>query len=113
MTVAQGVPPVPIQAKWLKMEVGKLGKVSRSEITGRLRGILEPWVSDIDSADNISDQTNLIADLGLDSVGILQVVLGVEKEFGISIANHELDSKLLSMTGNLAQMIEKKLHEAY
>ncbi len=77
-----------------------------------MREILEPWVVDVDLIDSMGEQTNLVADLGLDSVGILQVVLGVEKEFGISIENHELDSELLSKMGKLVGMIEEKLHEA-
>ena len=77
-----------------------------------MREILEPWVVDVDLMESMGEQTNLVADLGLDSVGILQVVLGVEKEFGISIQNHELDSELLSKMGKLVGMIEEKLHEA-
>ncbi|UCG49121.1 MAG: hypothetical protein JSU94_04930 [Phycisphaerales bacterium] len=94
------------------MEAGKIGRIGRQEIIEQLREILEPWVVDVDLIESMGEQTNLVADLGLDSVGILQVVLGVEKEFGISIQNHELDSELLSKMGKLVGMIEEKLHEA-
>lgn len=93
------------------MNTSKIGKIGRPEIIEQLRDILEPWVSDIDSIAKIGEETNLVTDLGLDSIGILQVILGVEKEFGISIEQHELDSGLLSRMGNLVSMIQEKLYE--
>ena len=73
--------------------------------------ILEQWIPDVDLTGNIDEETNLIVDLGMDSIGILQVILGIEKEFGVSIKNHEIDSQLLSMLGNLVNMIQEKLDE--
>ena len=72
---------------------------------------MEPWVSDTNLIDEIDEETNLIADLGLDSIGVLQVILGAEKEFGISIKDYELDSQVFSKMGNLVRIIEKKMYE--
>ncbi len=83
----------------------------RAEIIERMRNILEPWVFNAALIDKISEKTNLITDLGLDSIGILQMILGVEKEFGISIETNELDSETFSIMGNLLEIIEKKLYE--
>ena len=94
------------------MEASKIEKISRLEIIEQLYDILEPWVSDISLVDGIGEETNLVANLGLDSIGILQLVLGIEREFSVSIKNHELDSQVLSTMGNVVSMIEKKLHEA-
>ncbi len=93
------------------METSSSVKFNRHQIIEQLRDILEPWVSDIDLIDSIGEETNLIADLGMDSIGILQVILGIEKEFSVSIKNYELDSQLLSMMGNLVNMIQEKLDE--
>lgn len=76
-----------------------------------MRAILEPWVSNIDLVGEVDEETNLITDLGLDSIGILQVTLSVEKEFGISINNSELDSQTFSVMGNLVNIIQNKMHE--
>ena len=86
-------------------------KFDRDQIVEQMRDILEPWIPDVDLVDSIGEETNLIADLGMDSVGVLQVILGIEKEFGVSIKNHEIDSQLLSMLGNLVNMIQEKLDE--
>jgi acyl carrier protein len=93
------------------METNRSVKFDRDQIVEQMRDILEPWIPDVDLADSISEETNLIADLGMDSVGVLQVILGIEKEFGVSIKNHEIDSQLLSMLGNLVSMIQEKLDE--
>jgi len=91
------------------MAVEKVRGMKRFEILERVAAIMEPWVSDL--TEDISEDTNLIAELGLDSVGILQVILGAEKEFGISISEEELDSESFSRMGNLLAIIEEKLHE--
>ena len=85
--------------------------LTRPEIFEQIRDILEPWVSDTDLIDEIDEETNLIADLGLDSIGVLQVILGAEKEFGISIKDYELDSQVFSKMENLVRIIEKKMYE--
>ena len=93
------------------MKTNKSIKFDRPQIVEQMRDILEPWIPDVDLIDSIGEETNLIADLGMDSVGILQVILGIEKEFGVSIKNYEIDSQLLSMLGNLVNMIQEKLDE--
>ena len=84
---------------------------TRSDIIEQMRAILEPWVSNIDLVGEAGEETNLMTDLGLDSIGILQVTLSVEKEFGISINNSELDSQTFSVMGNLVNIIQNKMHE--
>ena len=93
------------------MKTGRIGKMGRLEIIKQMRDILEPWITDIDLIDEIGEETDLIRDLGLDSIGILQVILETEKEFGISVDNNELDSETFSMMGNLVGIIQKKIHE--
>jgi acyl carrier protein len=86
-------------------------QIEKPEILKTLVTILEPWLDDIDETDSLNEQTNLLADLGLDSVAILQLVLGIEKEFGVTIKNSELDSDVFSKMANLINIIEDKLNE--
>lgn len=44
-------------------------------------------------------------------MAILQLVLGIEKEFNVTIKNHELDSEVFSKMANLIDIIEGKLNE--
>jgi acyl carrier protein len=93
------------------MQTNKNRKTSRTEIIEQICCLLEPWVLDADLINKTDEQTNLIADLGLDSVSILQLILEIERKFGISIKDHELDSRTFSMMGNLVSIIERKIYE--
>jgi len=93
------------------METEKQQRIDRKQILKQLQVLLEPWLVDTDPADEMDEDTNLLADLGIDSVGILQLVLGVEKEFDITIKNDELDSEVFSRAGNFVNTIESKIYE--
>ena len=93
------------------MQTNKNRKTSRIEIVEQIRYLLEPWVLDADLINKTDEKTNLIVDLGLDSVSILQLILEIERKFGISIKDHELDSRTFSMMGNLVSIIERKIYE--
>lgn len=94
------------------MTTEKKQKKDRTEILKTLAVLVEPWFDDIDDTTMLNEQTNLLADLGLDSVAILQVVLDIEKELGITIKDSELDSDVFSKMKNLIDIIEDKLNEA-
>jgi acyl carrier protein len=93
------------------METERKQFTTRTEILKTLGTILERWLDDIDDTASLTEQTNLLADLGLDSVAILQLILGIEKEFGVTIKDSELDSDVFSKTANLIDIIKGKLNE--
>ncbi|HPS55396.1 MAG TPA: acyl carrier protein [Sedimentisphaerales bacterium] len=88
------------------METEKKPFTNRTEILKTLEKILVPW---LDDKTKPNEQTNLLSDLGLDSVAILQLVLGIEKEFSVTIKDSELDSDVFSKLANLIDVIEGKL----
>ena len=87
------------------------GGTDHRDIIETVKSILEPWVQDEEKLRTADEQTHLITDLGLDSIGVLQAILGIEKAFDISIAHHELDSNVLSKLGAIAALIEGKINE--
>jgi len=93
------------------METEKKQQTDRAEILKILATILEPWLDDIDDTASLNEQINLLSDLGLDSVAILQLVLGIEEKFGVTIKDSELDSDVFSKMANLIDIIEGKLNE--
>ena len=92
------------------METEKNLPINRAKILKKLIPILEPWLDDAD-LHSLNEQTSLLIDLGLDSVAILQLILGIETQFNITIKDQELDSNLFSKMENLIDIIESKLHE--
>ncbi len=50
-------------------------------------------------------------DLGIDSIDVLEMVVMVEKDYGIVINNQEVGQKVFASLSNLAEYIEKNRQE--
>lgn len=46
--------------------------------------------------------------LGLDSIDSLELVLGIEKEFGVKIQDEELGKQVLSSVSSIAEFVASK-----
>ena len=58
------------------------------------------------SADSISMETNIVDDLGGDSLDVVDLIMSVEEEFGISIPDE--DAVELSTVGKIVEYIEEQ-----
>ena len=55
-----------------------------SELREQLRGLIAE-IGELDDTDQITDQTDLYQDLGLDSMQLIEIVLELERRFDIKI----------------------------
>jgi acyl carrier protein len=55
----------------------------------------------------VSEQSHLVNDLGLDSLDTVELTLGLEERFGIEIPDTELEG--VATVGDAVTLIEKKL----
>ena len=63
--------------------------------------------------DSIVDDAPLFGDgLGLDSIDALELVLGIEQEFGIKVDNEEVGVRAFASVNALAGFIEAKMAAA-
>lgn len=60
---------------------------------------------------NLTNNTRLIEDVGLDSVGMLDLITAVEKHFNITISLEDLEIESLNQSGLFANMVARKLAE--
>ena len=58
------------------------------------------------SADSITVDTNLVDDLGADSLDVVELIMSVEDEFGLSISDE--DAANLTTVGKIIEYIEKQ-----
>lgn len=58
------------------------------------------------SADTITVDTNLIDDLGADSLDVVELIMSVEDEFGLSISDEAAAN--LTTVGKIVDYIEKQ-----
>lgn len=78
--------------------------MERSEIIAKLETIL---FDTLEEKIEVSLDTNLFEDLKLNSIALLYLALGIEKEFGISLQNEDLPKAVT--LGDWVDYIEGKL----
>lgn len=59
------------------------------------------------SADSISADTNIVDDLGADSLDVVELIMSVEDEFGLQISDE--DATELTTVGKIVEYIEARL----
>jgi len=58
--------------------------------------------------DNIKEGTQLFGSdgLGLDSIDVLELIIGIKKEFGVEIMDRETAEKIFTSVGAIAKYID-------
>jgi acyl carrier protein len=81
-----------------------------NEIEQRVRTLLSTRLKLAKDVDGITDETPLFDPngLGLDSIDALELVLGLEKEFGVVVENRETAVKVLASIKTIADFIQSQ-----
>ncbi|WP_438977857.1 acyl carrier protein [Polaribacter sp.] len=81
--------------------------MNREELISKLKVIVKPYVQDEEAFNNLTEDTDFINDLKINSANLVDVVLDVEDEFDIEIDNDSME-KMLSVKAAM-EIIEAKL----
>ena len=81
--------------------------MTREDLVVSLQKIVKPYVQDQKAFNNLSEETDFINDLKINSANLVDVILDVEDEFDIEIDNDSME-KMLSVKAAL-DIIETKL----
>ena len=81
--------------------------MTRKELIPSLRKIVKPYVQDQEAFQNLSEETDFINDLKINSANLVDIILDVEDEFDIEIDNDSME-KMLSVKAAM-DVIETKL----
>ena len=84
-------------------------KMTKSEIIEKLKSIVKPYIKNQEAFDNLTESTDFINDLQINSANLVDVILDIEEIFDIVIDNEEME-KMLDVKSALA-IIEVKLSE--
>ncbi|MBQ8394106.1 MAG: hypothetical protein IJX49_00850 [Clostridia bacterium] len=85
-------------------------EMSRSEIIEKLKEVIKMATGSDDSAlVEINENSSLVTDLGLNSVGVLYVVIAIEEFFSIQFDDVGFGD--FSTVGSVIDYIEKKVNE--
>ena len=83
--------------------------MDREEIISRLKPIVATYAKDKEALENITEETDFINDLKINSANLVDVVLDIEEEFDIEIDDEAME-RMLNVSAAIT-VIEIKLQE--
>lgn len=81
--------------------------MSEADVTAKVVSILTPYVKNGEALAQIGPATHILDDLKVNSARLVDVVLAFEDEFGIEIADDDVDS--VNTVGDAVRLISAKL----
>ncbi len=82
-------------------------KMTKEEIISKLTTIVKPYVQNEEAYKNLTEDTDFINDLEINSANLVDIVLDVEDEFNIEIDNESME-KMLTIKAVVGIIKEKK-----
>lgn len=84
--------------------------MTRGKLITSLQKIVEPYIQDQVAFENLTEETDFINDLKINSANLIDIILDLEDEFDIEIDEESME-KMLSVKSAL-DIIENKLAES-
>jgi acyl carrier protein len=81
--------------------------MDKTEIIEKLKMIIKPYVRNQDSFENLTERTDFITDLQINSANLVDIILDIEEEFAIVIDNESME-RMLDIKSAI-EIIESKL----
>ena len=81
------------------------------EIIEQLKSIIKPYVNDAEAMKNLTESTDFITDLKINSANLVDIVLDVEEAFKIDIDNESM-AKMLTVEATI-NIIKSKLDQQW
>ncbi len=80
--------------------------MNRDEIIEKLKEIFQLVVHNGVSVDNITEDSVIMTDLGVDSVGLIYLAIAVEKTFGVDMSDVTINT--FKTIGDVINFIEER-----
>ena len=84
--------------------------MTREKLITSLQKIVKPYIQDQKAFENLTEETDFINDLKINSANLIDIILDLEDEFDIEIDEESME-KMLSVKSAL-DIIENKLAES-
>lgn len=68
--------------------------MTKKEMIISLKKIVKPYIQDDDAFENLSENTDFVNDLKINSANLVDVILDIEDEFDIEIDNEAMEQML-------------------
>ncbi|MEP6928923.1 MAG: acyl carrier protein [Flavobacterium sp.] len=81
--------------------------MNREEIITKLKIIVKPYTTNIEAYDKLTEETDFIKDLNINSANLVDIILDIEENFDVIIDNTDMERMLDVKT--TVEIIETKL----
>ena len=81
-------------------------KMDRTELIEKLKVIIKPFTTNEEAFENLTEETDFIKDLNINSANLVDIVLDIEENFDIVIDNADMERMLDVKTA--VEIIESK-----
>ncbi|MBO6830133.1 MULTISPECIES: acyl carrier protein [unclassified Flagellimonas] len=68
--------------------------MDREQLITKLKPIIEPYVQDAEAFKNLSEDTDFVNDLKINSANLVDIILDIEDEFDIRLENEDMEQML-------------------
>jgi len=82
--------------------------MTETEVMAKVIGILKPYVKNEQALASVTQETNILDDLEVNSARLVDVILAFEDSFGIQVADEDADT--VNTVGDAVKLICSKLH---
>ena len=83
--------------------------MDKKETIEKLKNIIKPYIKNQEAFENLTEMTDFITDLQINSANLVDVILDIEEEFDIIIDNESME-RMLDVKSAI-EIIETKLSE--
>jgi acyl carrier protein len=83
--------------------------MNKEETLSKLKAIIKPFVNNDLAFENLTETTDFIRDLDINSANLVDIILDIEEAFDINIDNQSME-KMMTINATL-EIIETKLSE--
>ncbi len=81
--------------------------MSREDLLNKIKNIIQPYVGDEEAFKSISEQSDLINDLKINSAHVVDIVLDIETEFDIMIDDDAINE--MTTVASALDLVESKI----
>lgn len=80
--------------------------MNQKESLQKIKEIVKPYIQNQEAFENLTEETNFITDLKINSANLVDVVLDIEDEFNIIMENEDME-KMITVSDALKVVREK------
>lgn len=80
--------------------------MKNEELITKLKGIISPYVQDEEAFANLSEDTDFVRDLKINSANLVDIILDIEDAFDIRLENEDME-KMLDVKAAMAIVNDK------